>query len=152
MTEHHQYLLHKAQQYCAYQERSLYEVKLKLTEWRAQEHVAEKIIKILREENYINEEQFAKSFAVGKFRQKQWGKNKIIFELKKKQIPDLIIQIGLQEIDETEYLDCLKNLLKKKLKEIKEENPRKKNYKAATFAINRGFRSGLVWDVINGNV
>ena len=107
MTEHHQYLLHKAQQYCAYQERSLYEVKLKLTEWRAQEHVAEKIIKILREENYINEEQFAKSFAVGKFRQKQWGKNKIIFELKKKQIPDLIIQIGLQEIDETEYLNCL---------------------------------------------
>lgn len=149
MTDHHQYLLHKAQQYCSYQERSLFEVKSKLDEWRTQESVAEKIIWQLREDNYLNEEQFVKSYAIGKFRQKNWGKNKIIYELKKKRIPDLYIQIGLQEIDDNEYENVLKTLITKKLKLIKETNTKKRNYKAATFAINRGFRSGLVWEIIN---
>lgn len=149
MTDHHQYILHKAQQYCSYQERSLFEVKTKLDEWRTQESVTEKIIQQLREGNYLNEEQFVKSYAIGKFRQKKWGKNKIIYELKKKQVPDLIIQIGLHEIDDVEYEEVLKNLIAKKLSEIKETDPRKRNYKAATFAINKGFRSGLVWEIIN---
>lgn len=149
MTDHHQYILHKAQQYCSYQERSLFEVKTKLDEWRTQPTVAKKIIQQLREDNYLNEEQFAKSYAIGKFRQKKWGKNKIIYELKKKQVPDLIIQIGLHEIDDVEYEEVLKNLIAKKLSEIKETDPRKRNYKAATFAINKGFRSGLVWEIIN---
>lgn len=149
MTDHHQYLLQKAQQYCSYQERSLFEVKSKLEEWRTQEAVAEKIIKQLREENYLNEEQFAKSYAVGKFRQKKWGKNKIIYELKKKRVPDLIIQIGLQEIEDAEYEEVLKDLITKKLDEIKESDPRKRAYKVARFAIGRGFRSALVWEVMN---
>lgn len=149
MTDYHQYLLHKAQQYCSYQERSLFEVKSKLDKWKTQLTVAEKIIEQLRKDNYLNEEQFARSFAIGKFRQKKWGKNKIIYELKKKQIPDLFIQIGLQEIDDAEYEEALKNLITKKLSEIKEPDPGKRNYKAATFAISKGFRSGLVWDILN---
>ena len=103
----------------------------------------------LIEDNYLNEERFAKSFAIGKFRHKKWGKNKIIFELKKKQIPELIIQIGLAEIDQEEYLQTLKENKKKKAKEVKETNPRKRNYKIATYAINKGFHSGFVWDIIN---
>lgn len=149
MTEHFQYILHKAQQYCSYQERSLYEVKTKLDEWSTQPSVVEKIIEELRQENYLNEEQFAKSYATGKFRQKKWGKNKIIYELRKKQIPDLYIQIGLSEIDDEEYEETLKNLISKKLKESREKNPRKRNYKVAYYAISKGFRSGLVWEKIN---
>lgn len=149
MTEHYQYLLHKAQQYCSYQERSLFEVKTKLDEWSTQQSVAENIIEDLRKENYLNEEQFAKSFAIGKFRQKKWGKNKIIYELRRKQIPDLFIQIGLSEIDDEEYEETLKNLISKKLSESREKDPRKRNYKVATFAMSKGFRSGLVWEKIN---
>ncbi len=149
MTEHHQYILSKAQQYCSYQERSLFEVKTKLEEWQTQGKVTEKIIVQLFRDDYLNEERFAKSFALGKFRQKQWGKNKIIYALKLKKVPDLIIQIGLQEIDDIEYTNTLVNLLKKKSKEIKEKNFHKKNYRLAAYATKKGFRSGLVWDVIN---
>ncbi len=149
MTERHQYLLTKAQQYCSYQERSLFEVKTKLAEWLAQEKVAEEIINHLIHNDYLNEERFVKNFAISKFRQKKWGKNKIIYELKKKKVPDLIIQIGLQEIDEKEYEECLKDLLQKKAKEIKEDNPQKKKTKLANYATNKGYRTGLVWDVIN---
>lgn len=149
MTEHHQYLLSKCQKYCSYQERSIFEVKRKLYEWKSQPKVADKIIMQLIEDNYLNEERFAKSFAIGKFRNKKWGKNKIIFELRKKQIPELIIQIGLAEIDQEEYLQTLKEIIAKKAKEIKETNLRKKNYKIAKYAINKGFHSGFVWDIIN---
>ncbi len=149
MTEHHQYILSKAQQFCTYQERSLFELKTKLEEWQTQPKVAEKIIIQLIKEDFLNEERFARSFALGKFRQKKWGKNKIIYALKLKKVPDLIIQIGIQEIDDIEYTETLVDLLKKKSNEIKETNFHKRNYKLASYAINKGFRSGLVWDVIN---
>ena len=149
MTEHHQYLLSKAQQYCSYQERSLFEVKTRLEDWQTQPKIAEKIIAQLIQDDYLNEERFAKNFAIGKFRQKHWGKNKIIHALKLKKVPDLIIQIGLEEIDDFEYTSTLVDMLKKKSKEIKETNLYKKNYKLAAFATKKGFRSGLVWDVIN---
>lgn len=149
MTEHHQYILSKAKQFCMYQERSLFELKNRLEEWQTQAKVTEKIIIQLINEDYLNEERFAKNFAIGKFRQKKWGKNKIIYALKLKRVPDLIIQIGLEGIDNIEYTEALVELLKKKSKEIKETNHHKKNYKLATYAINKGFRSGLVWDVIN---
>ena len=71
MTEHHQYLLGKCQRYCSYQERSIFEVKMKLDEWQTQPKVAEKIIAQLIKEDYLNEERFAKSYAIGKFRHKK---------------------------------------------------------------------------------
>lgn len=149
MTDHHQYILSKAQQYCSYQERCLFEVKTKLEEWQTQQKVTEKIIIQLIKDDYLNEERFARSFAIGKFRQKQWGKNKIIYALKLKKLPDLIIQIGIGEIDDIEYTQVLVDLLQKKSKEIKETNHHKKNYRLAAYATKKGFRSGLVWDVIN---
>ncbi len=152
MTEHHQYILGKCQKYCSYQERSIFEVKMKLKEWKAQEKVAEKIIIQLIKDDYINEERFAKSFSIGKFRIKKWGKNKIIYELKKKQIPDLMIQIGLNEIDQDEYLQTLIEIISKKTTEIKETDPHKKRFKLAKFAINKGYRPGIVWDVINSDL
>ncbi len=149
MTEQHQYLLSRCQKYCSYQERSIFEVKRKLTEWQSQPKVTEKIINQLVNEDYLNEERFAKSFSIGKFRNKKWGKNKIIYELKKKRIPDLYIQIGLNEIDDDEYMQALKELLTKKLPGIKETDPLKKKYKLASYAVNKGFHSGFVWDIIN---
>ena len=152
MTDYHQYLLTKAQQYCSYQERSLYELNKKLIEWKAQPNVAEKIISHLTKNDYINEERFASEYALGKFRQKKWGKNKIIFELKMKHIPDLYIQIGVESIPEDEYRNALNHLLKKKIQDYKETDIHKRNYKIASFAVNKGFRSELVWDVINNEL
>lgn len=149
MTEHHRYLLTKAQQYCSYQERCLSEVKTRLEDWQIQPKVAEKIIAQLIKDDHLNEERFAKTFAVSKFRQKKWGKNKIIHALKLKQVPDLIIQIGIGEIDDIEYTQTLVDLLEKKSKELKETNHHKRNYRLAAYATKKGFRSGLVWDVIH---
>ncbi len=143
-------LLEKARQYCDYQERCLSEVKDKLRSWHAAPHLIDKIIVQLEDENYLDEDRYVRSFALGKLRNNKWGRNKIIYALRQKGIPELIIQIGLQEIDSEEYIQILKQILSSK--RIDEDDPFKKNNKLARYAIQKGFQSTLVWDVINGKV
>ena len=143
------FILSKAQAYCSYQERCINDMYRKLQEWKVKNEVSEKIINHLVDDDFINEERFVRNFAGSKFRIKKWGKNKIIYELKKRGIPDLIIQIGLEEIEDEEYLHALKELLSKKNFSLKEKDPAKRKFKLARYAISKGYRSSLVWDVLN---
>ena len=102
--------IEKMKKYCAYQERSQSEVRQKLYSYELSNNEIENILCVLIEQNFINEERFAKTFARGKFRQKKWGKVKIKQHLKQKQISDYCIQTGLEEIDTDDYLTAL-NLL-----------------------------------------
>ena len=52
----------------------------------------------LIEHNFINEERFAQSFVRGKHNYKFWGKNRIVNELKFRNISSRIITIALKEI------------------------------------------------------
>ena len=72
----------KIKQYCAYQERCHAEVRDKLYSFGLNKIEVEEIISELITENYLNEERFAIHYAGGKFRMKQWGKNKIKQSLK----------------------------------------------------------------------
>lgn len=143
------FILSKAQSYCTYQERCINDLSIKLNEWNVKEEVAEKIINKLVDEDFINEERFARNFAGSKFRIKKWGKNKIIYELKKRGIPDLIIQIGLGEIEDEEYINAIKELLSKKSFTMDEKDPVKRKQKLARYAIAKGYWPGLVWDILN---
>ena len=138
------YIYEKARSYCAYQERCVFEVKKKLYDWKVRPDVSQKIITTLEEENYLDEERFARVFAGGKFRIKKWGRNKIIAELRARRIPDLIVQIGLEEIDEYEYIRTLKSLIEKKRSTFsypKDIINRNKIYK---FVLSRGFERHLI--------
>ena len=90
----------KLEYYCAYQERCHLEVRTKLDNLGIIPTAQELIITHLIEENYLNETRFAQSFARGKFRVKKWGKNRIVRELKLRQISSYNIKIALQEIAE----------------------------------------------------
>lgn len=139
----------KAQAYCVYQERCHSEVRNKLYEWGLWSKDVELIIAQLITDNFINEERFAKAFAGGKFRIKKWGRRKIITGLKQKNISEYCINKALQEIDNRDYIQVLKELLKKKAKEIKEKNQIRFKAKLVSYAISKGFESDIVWDIIN---
>lgn len=141
-------ILAKLRHFCAFQERCIHDVEEKLHEWKVGQKHAEKIIEQLVQEDFLNEERFAKSFASGKFRINHWGKTKIIYELERRQVPDLIIQIGLEEIDDQEYEETLKEVLQRKVREIKEKDPFKKKQKLIAFAAQRGFDYGLIKHVL----
>lgn len=146
MAPENEYLLQKARHFCDYQERCIQELREKLFSWKARPEVIEQIIVKLENEGYIDEDRFVRSFALGKLRHNKWGRNKIIFALRQKKIPELIIQIGLQEIDSEEYMNVLRSVLSEK--RIDESDPYKYKAKLAQYAIQKGFQPSLVWQVI----
>jgi regulatory protein len=144
-------LLEKARKYCALQERCHQEVREKLYTWGLPEKSVEQIISELISEGFVSEERFAKAYARGKFRIKRWGKNKIILELKKRNISEYSIRKGLKEIDEKEYNEVLKNLVVKKSKEVKDKNQYTRNHKIATYIAGKGFESELIWNLLKND-
>lgn len=136
--------------WCALQERSSFEVTQKLIAWRIPKDEIPHIINKLRKENFLNDERFAEDFARGKFRIKQWGRIKIRRSLEQKRIKTEYIDKAISQIDETDYIDCLKKLVVKKntLITTQEEGYGRK-LKIAQFLISKGFESYLVRDAVN---
>ena len=136
-------------QYCAYRDRSQKEVEEKLDEMRMIPEAKEKIIIQLMREDFLNEERFARSFVRGKFRIKKWGRNKIKNELKIRQISSPLIKIALTEIDQQLYFKTLEELAEKKLQLIKEPNSYKKKSKLVAYLLQKGYESGLIYELCN---
>ncbi len=104
------------------------------------------IINHLIEHNFLNEERFAKSFARGKFNYKHWGKNRIVRELKFRNISSYNIKTALKEINEDEYLLKLSTIAENKLATITETNIYKKRKKLADYLLYRGWEPQLVYE------
>jgi regulatory protein len=142
----------KIYHYCAYQERSHLEVKRKLYDLGLYSNEIDEMITHLIQEGYLNEERFAKAFAGGKFRLKNWGKVKIIQALEGKGLTKNCINSGLKEIDEVDYLKTIESLVDKKLEHLQEENPYVKRDKLAGYVIQKGFEPELVWKIVKQKV
>ena len=135
--------------YCAYQERCHKEVTKKLQKMNMIPEAIAQIITLLIQDNYLNEERFAKAFARGKFRIKKWGKNRIVRELKFREISKYNIETALKEIDAQDYYATLNELALKRINQIKETNTFKKKKKLADYLLYRGWESHLVYEKVN---
>ena len=136
----------KIESYCAYQDRCHKEVNGKLKEMGMIPLAIDTIIGQLIEDRFLNEERFAKSFARGKFNIKKWGKNRIVNELKFRNISKYNITTALKEIDPQEYLNTLDTLAIKRLGQISESNIQKRRRKLADYLLYRGWESHLVYE------
>ncbi len=140
-----QQALPKIKNYCAYQERCHAEVKEKLYSFGLYKKDVDDIMVSLINENYLNEERFAIQFAGGRFRLKQWGKNKIKQALKQKQVSDYCIKNAIKKIDDTDYLKTFQKLAAQKMKTLKsEKNIFIKKRKLQDFLLMKGYESDLV--------
>lgn len=138
----------KILRYCAYQERCHQEVRHKLYELGIRGDTLEELITYLITEGFLNEERYAKAFAGGKFRIKSWGRVKIIQELESKGLSKNCIKAGLKEIEEPDYHASLIKLLKKRLLRETDEPSFTRRNDAAKYAIQKGYESELVWNVV----
>ena len=142
--------LQKARQYCAYQERCHKEVKDKLYGYGLNKKEVDEALSILIEDNYLNEERFANQFAGGRFRIKHWGKVKIRYELKQKQVSDYCIKKALAAIDEGDYERRMRKLFEEKLKALKsEKNIFIKKRKLQDHLLQKGYESDMVRRMIS---
>jgi len=109
------------------------------------EHIAKLI-----EAGLLNEERYARSYARGRFKMKQWGKRKIIQQLKAHQISEYCIKKALKEIDVDEYMKTLHKLAEKKWQGLcTEKSKLTAKAKLYRYLIQKGYENDLVQDVIN---
>ena len=143
-------ILQKAASYCAYQERTQDEVRIRLKKWDVWGEEADEIIAELISQNYLSEERFAKTYAGGKFRMKNWGRMKIKQELHRRGLSEYSIEKGMKEIGDQAYQEGLKELLTKKkiLLERTETDKFKLKQKLARFAMSKGYESEMIWKTI----
>jgi regulatory protein len=136
----------KLKHYCAYQDRCHSEVKSKAYLLGMRKDDVEELTSRLIEEDCLHEERFARSFAGGKFRTKQWGRNKIRAELRKKQVSNHCITAALEEIDDPAYKLTLHKLAVKRWNSIKGEgtNLFVKMTKTRNFLMLKGYEPLLV--------
>ncbi len=142
--------LKRLEHYCAYQERCHAEVKSKLYDYGLNTTDVDKVTAHLIAENFLNEERFAIAFAGGKFRVKDWGKVKIKYELKGRQVSDYCIRKAIGQIDLDDYENKLVKLAEKKWQSIKTGTVWNKMAKTTSYLMQKGYESDLVRVVVNG--
>ncbi|MBT8321798.1 MAG: RecX family transcriptional regulator [Eudoraea sp.] len=134
--------------YCAYQDRCHQEVRQKLWEMKMIPEAIDHIMAYLIENDFLNEQRFAESFTRGKFRIKNWGKIRIVRELKQREISQFIIKKSLRQIKDQEYMQALDKLARKRLQALSNLNRLKKKQKLAYYLLYRGWENDLVYDKI----
>jgi len=142
MTEQEAYL--QLATLCAQAEHCEQEMRDKMKRWEIDETAQNRIIDRLVKERYIDNERYARAFVKDKIRYNKWGRRKVQQALWMKRIDNDIQQRVLDEIDDKEYLDVLRPLLKQKRKSTKAANNYELNQKLVRFALGRGFTFDII--------
>jgi len=138
----------KMEYYCAYQDRCHEEVYQKLFSFSLSTQEKEELMVYLIENNFLNEERFAKSFVRGKFNYKNWGKIRIVSELKFRKISSTLITIALKEVKDEDYIKKFNELTYKHWKSLTESDSLKKRKKFCDYFIRRGWESDLLYEKV----
>lgn len=141
--------IQKGKHYCSWQERCHKEVKEKLVDLGLNRKEVDDVLSQLIEENYLNEERFSVQYAGGKFRMKSWGRVKIRYALKQKQVSEYCIKKALGQIEEETYLGTLQKLAEEKWKLVKaEKNIFIRKKKTLNYLLQKGYEGDLANEVI----
>ncbi len=138
----------KLERYCVYQDRCHQEVERKFREFHVIPAAKELIFLHLLAHDFLNEERFSKSYARGKFSIKKWGKQRIIRELKFRDISEYNIKTALKEIDEAVYLTTIYDITEKRNALITEENSYKRKKKLTDFLLRKGYEFDLIYTTV----
>ena len=141
-------ILNNLAKYCSQSERCLFDVRKKLQSADLSESAEKLITDTLLREKFIDEKRFSRSFVHDKFYFNQWGRVKIVYELRSKGIqPDDYCE-ALETIDDDEYFAVLTGILTTKIRSIKGRSSQDVYQKLFRFAAARGFEPPLIVKVL----
>lgn len=141
---------------CVTAEYCLADMRRKMARWElldkdgdaADEDAEERILERLVRERFIDESRYAHAFVRDKSRYNRWGRVRIQQELRMRQIPQLIIDDALMEIDADETLDTLRTLIEHKRPTVKGRNDYEVRMKLIRFALSRGYEMDDILKVV----
>lgn len=130
----------------AFKPRSVAELRTRLLEkdWTNAE-IVESVLDKLKEYNYINDEQFAKSFAASKIRQKPIGKRVLKQKLALKKLDKETVETTLENIfEETPEAEIIERAIEKRLRIKGKPATREDAKKFYDYLLRQGFSYDLV--------
>jgi len=139
--------LTKAMAFCSQSERCRFDVTAKLKQWDLSDEEINLVLNYLIEERFLDEKRYVRFYVNDKLSFNKWGKIKLTYMLRQKQISQELIQSELCQIDEDLYRKTLFDLLKTKIKSIKGESDYERIGKLAVFAQGHGFEAELAFQM-----
>lgn len=138
--------IQKLKHYCGYAERSHQDARQKAYALGLWKNEVEEIVAWLISEKYLDEERYATQFARSHLNQKKWGRVKITYELKQRQVSNWCIKNALKQINEEEYRQILQKLAEDKWALLSgEENAFARKKKLQDYLVQKGFERDLVF-------
>lgn len=137
-------ILQRMASFCSVKEYCIRDIRQKIKATDLSNEACERIINRLCSEKFIDEERYTRAFVKDKLRFSKWGRVKIKYELRGKEIPSSLVEKILGEIDETVYKDTLREILIQKKKSTIGKNGQEIFAKLYRFAAGRGFENPLI--------
>lgn len=134
---------------CARSEQCEYDIRTKLLR-SFDTKTCDEIVDFLKHHDFIDNKRYACALTSQKVRISRWGRLKIKLYLKSKRISQSDIDIALEGIDETEYIDTAIKLARAKAADLN-LSVREDKMKLFRFLYQRGFESGIISRII-GNL
>ena len=129
---------------CARSEHCQLEMIEKMRQWGVSEEEQAEVMERLIAERYVDDERFARAFIYDKIRYNKWGRRKVEQALWMKRIDEQISKPLLDDVDDEEYLNILRPLLKQKRKSTKTNSEYELTMKLIKFAMSRGFTMDII--------
>ncbi len=149
MNEAKDKALRKAKHLCAKSEKCAKDIREKLRQWGTPVEFYEEIVEALYAGKFLDDLRYAESYVHDKIYLSKWGKQKVVFSLRMKNIPDVTVEKALQEVDSERYEKGLLELLQKKERSVKARNAYEKKAKLIRFGISRGFSMSEIDKILN---
>lgn len=150
MSEEEMSLLARAERYCANEEQCRTSVKKKLCDWGASLDQSGKIVNRLVDQGFIDERRFARAYTSSKLRTHKWGRLKVVYQLRSKQVPPKFITEALTEISDEEYRSILLGVAQTKWATYSPDDTNaKKRSRLVTFLASRGYEQPEIQAIIN---
>lgn len=147
--EKYRKILGQLRQLCSRSEKCESDVIRKMEEWETDRETQKKIIEELKRENFLNDRRYVRSFVNDKIRFDKWGKVKIRYFLKRKQIEEQVIDEALIAFPVEEYKRICFIEIEKKYKTLRTKHKIAAKQKLISFAMQRGFENTLIFEVVN---
>lgn len=142
--------------YCSKAERCPSDLIKKMNLWEIPQTEQAKIMQRLKSEKFFDETRFCRSFINDKSKYAKWGINKIVFELKRKQIPENIYKPLIIDLDKKEIYEQIKYLATKKKQSVKAKDDYDKRNKILRYLLSKGYEMEVslrvITDITSGNL
>ena len=142
-------ILYKLATKCSISEQCLSDIEAKLSRYDLTEEERTYILRHLMEEKYVDDRRYAEAYVKDKYRFNKWGRIKIAQGLRMKGIDTETIKSAMGAIDEEEYMDILRDLIKAKRRSTRGSSEYEINGKLIRFATGRGFEFAAIRECLN---